>query len=70
MTDPDFDVEYVVMQNDEWCAGSSDIANAEHYAFVYGQDGPVERKTAVTITLDGFLDLAAIRQYLNQEQPA
>ena len=61
MSNPqEFDVEYVILQGDDWCAGSSDITDAEHYAAVYGQDGPVQRQTAVTFTFDGFLDHDAI----------
>lgn len=60
----DLDVEYVVTQNDEFCASSSDPKDAEHYAVVYGQDGPVERKTAVTFTFDGFLNREVIDKKL------
>ena len=57
----DFNVEYIFMQGDEFCASSTDPKDAEHYAAVYGQDGPVQRQTAVTFTFDEFLDHDAIR---------
>ena len=35
-------VEYVIYQDDVMVAGSDDEADIRHYAFVYGQDGPVD----------------------------
>lgn len=34
------DVSYEVLQGDDWCAASDSLAEATHYAAVYGQDGP------------------------------
>jgi hypothetical protein len=64
----DFELDYEIHQNGEWQAGSSTIPDAQHYAAVYGQDGPVECKTAVTltITLDGFLTDDQVRAMMAQ----
>lgn len=40
---PNADVEYeVVSESGEFCASSTSLPDAQHYAAVYGQDGPVE----------------------------
>jgi hypothetical protein len=38
----DEDVTYELIQNDEWCAGSTSLADILHYKMVYEQDGPCE----------------------------
>lgn len=38
----EYEVDYEIICNGEWVAGSTDLADAKHYAAVYGQDGPVE----------------------------
>lgn len=39
---PEFQNEYeVVTPEGEWCAGSTSLEDARHYAMIYGQDGPV-----------------------------
>lgn len=45
----EYEVNYEVWQNDALQALSTDLADANHYAAVYGQDGPVEIIEAVTI---------------------
>jgi hypothetical protein len=62
-------IEYAVHDAEGWVASSSSAADAEHYAAMYGQDGPVKRKTEITLQFDGFLDRAAIdRALANMEE--
>ena len=56
----DTDVEFHIFQDDEFCSGSTVRADAEHYAAVYGQDGPVERQTSINLSFAGFLSDDAI----------
>lgn len=42
------DTQFEVWQDDMLVAGSDSLSEAQHYAAVYGQDGPVEIKVAVT----------------------
>ena len=42
-------VDYEVYQEDELVASSNSLAHAEHYAEQYGQDGPVELRTSISI---------------------
>jgi hypothetical protein len=43
-----YEYEFEILQGDQWTAGGSAadlescVREAEHYAFMYGQDGPVE----------------------------
>lgn len=55
----EIEVTYEVWQDDMMVASSSSEAEAVHYAFVYGQDGPVELKKAVTT-----------RTILSQQEPS
>jgi hypothetical protein len=64
MTDLDFETYYTIWQNDDEQAGASDLAQAEHFATVYGQDGPVECRTDVTFSFDGSLTREQIAQAL------
>ncbi|MFI3902554.1 hypothetical protein [Ochrobactrum sp. S1502_03] len=42
VADGECEVDYEVICNGAFVAGSSDLADAKHYAAVYAQDGPVE----------------------------
>ena len=42
------EVQYEVWQGDEYCAGSDTLADAQHYAMMYGQDGPTRIVIATT----------------------
>ncbi len=42
VADGECEVDYEVICNGDFVAGSSDLADAKHYAAVYAQDGPVE----------------------------
>lgn len=46
------DVDYEVWQDDEFVAGSSNEADARHYAAVYGQDCPVKLVRVVSYRTD------------------
>ena len=48
------DIQYEVWQDGSLVAFSDDIPDAQHFMAVYGQDGPVEAKTAVTVRTPGF----------------
>lgn len=56
---PETDVQYEVWQGDYLVASSDALSDAQHYMAVYGQDGLVEAKTAVTTRFPGFSALAA-----------
>ena len=56
--EPD-EVEYQVWQDDMMVAASDTRREAEHYAAIYGQDGPVELKHRVSWEFAGFGALAA-----------
>lgn len=38
----EYEVDYEVICNGEWVAGSTDLNDAKHYAAVYSQDGKIE----------------------------
>ena len=42
-------VDYEIYQEDELVASSNSLAHAEQYAEQYGQDGPVELRTSISI---------------------
>ena len=42
------ETQFEVWQGDDFVAGADTLSDAQHYAVVYGQDGPVEIKVAVT----------------------
>jgi len=48
------DIQFEVWQDGDMVAAADDIPNAQHYMTMYGQDGPVEAKTAVTVRTPGF----------------
>jgi len=48
------DIQFEVWQDGNLVAFSDDIPDAQHFMAVYGQDGPVEDKTAVTVRTPGF----------------
>lgn len=52
--DGEREVQYEVWQDGMMVAASTDPADAKHYLAVYGQDGPVVGRTAVTTRYDGF----------------
>ena len=45
---PEVEVQYEIWQGGAWQASADTLTEAKHYAFVYGQDGPVEIKIATT----------------------
>ena len=56
MTDTVSETEVIfeVWQNGDMVAAADSLADAEHFMLVYGQDGPVEAKTAITTRFPGF----------------
>ena len=49
------EISYEVYQGDDFCASAVRLQDAEHYANVYGQDGPVKCQTVVSVRHDDFL---------------
>ena len=47
--DEETEVQYEVWKGDEFCSGSDTLADAQHYAMMYGQDGPT-RIVVATMT--------------------
>jgi hypothetical protein len=48
------DIQFEVWQDGFMVAAADDIPNAQHYMVIYGQDGSVEAKTAITTRFPGF----------------
>ena len=48
------EVSFEVWQDGDMVAAADSLADAEHFMLVYGQDGPVEAKTAITTRFPGF----------------
>jgi hypothetical protein len=48
------EIQFEVWQDGFMVAAADDIPNAQHYMMMYGQDGPVEAKTAITTRFPGF----------------
>ena len=48
------DIQYEVWQDGDMVAAADSPSDAQHFMLVYGQDGPVEAKTAVTVRTPGF----------------
>jgi hypothetical protein len=48
------DIQFEVWQDGDMVAAADSLSDAEHFMVVYGQDGPVEAKTAVTVRTPGF----------------
>jgi len=48
------EISFEVWQDGEMVAAADSLADAEHFMLVYGQDGPVEAKTAITTRFRGF----------------
>jgi hypothetical protein len=56
------EISFEVWQDGDMVAAADSLADAEHFMLVYGQDGPVEAKTAITTRFSGFAAiLAALR---------
>jgi len=53
------DIQFEVWQDGFMVAAADDIPNAQHYMMMYGQDGPVEAKTAITTRFPGFNKVSA-----------
>lgn len=69
----DADVEFRIFQDDELCSGSTGRSDAEHYAAMYGQDGPVERQTSINLSFSGFLSdeaIEAVKARVSRPQPS
>lgn len=49
------EITYEVYQDGDFCASSTRLQDAEHYARLYGQDGPVKCQTVVSVRHDDFL---------------
>lgn len=49
------EITYEVYQDGDFCASSTRLQDAEHYANLYGQDGPVKCQTVVSVRHDDFL---------------
>lgn len=47
------EISFEVWQEGDMVAASDSLADAEHFMLVYGQDGPVEAKTAITTRVPG-----------------
>ena len=52
--EPETDVQFEVWQDGDMVASADALSDAEHFMLVYGQDGPVEAKTAITTRFPGF----------------
>jgi hypothetical protein len=48
------DIQYEVWQDGDMVATADSLSDAQHFMVIYGQDGPVEAKTAVTVRTPGF----------------
>lgn len=48
------EISFEVWQDGDMVAAADSLADAEHFMLVYGQDGPVEAKTAITTRFPGF----------------
>jgi hypothetical protein len=56
MSGVETDVQFEVWQDGDMVASADALSDAEHFMLVYGQDGPVEAKTAITTRVPGFHD--------------
>jgi hypothetical protein len=52
--EPETDVQFEVWQDGDMVASADALSDAEHFMLVYGQDGAVEAKTAITTRFPGF----------------
>lgn len=48
------DIQFEVWQDGHMVASADSLSDAQHFMVIYGQDGPVEAKTAVTTRTPGF----------------
>jgi len=48
------DIQFEVWQDGHMVATADSLSDAEHFMVIYGQDGPVEAKTAITVRTPGF----------------
>ncbi len=48
------EISFEVWQDGDMVAAADSLADAQHFMAVYGQDGPVEAKTAITTRFPGF----------------
>jgi hypothetical protein len=53
------DIQFEVWQDGDVVATADSLSDAQHFMVIYGQDGPVEAKTAITTRFPGFNKVSA-----------
>ncbi len=58
------DIQFEVWQDGDMVATADSLSDAQHFMVIYGQDGPVEAKTAITTRFPGFNLVSAAASFV------